>query len=549
MNPRIFVFLGPSLSRQRAQEILPDAVYFPPIKCGDVLRCLRLRPEVILIIDGVFERTAAVWHKEILFAMEQGVTVMGAASMGALRAAELNCYGMQGVGDIYHHYASGKWQDDDEVAVLHGDISTDYQAITDPMANIRATVASAYGQGIIDDQALQSLITLAKNTFYPQRILIDLCLQVSAESSQAQMNRLVAWITKGGYIDQKALDAIALLHQVKQIDEITAATLPIKTPRSIYFRTLHRSILCQPFITYKNELPIQEKAALAARLFGKNYILLQRLSYLLPMVYCLAKKKVLRVNKTIYGLDSLVLNPQWQTNNDCLGTELTAFISRLQYISTYLQTHLLPMPETYLIQLMQLSGDYMAYKAEIAVSEDPRKNEKAILSVFERQDPEKYQLMYYIADIFRVIDYEAQQVGVTPQPMELIHCAAKFRMNRKLNHNQAMENWLANNDLSMDEFKALMACSLRFDFLVLGNNVDVIGGFTDHEEAWWFLDALWLSNLYGKAKRLYVDAAERHTFLKQWHGVYTPSEYAYKHDFSQGSHELTQFMASLSEQA
>src|SRR3989338_1860747 len=95
------VYLGPTLSLQEAQQILPDAYYLPPIRCGDILHALRWKPPTILIIDGYFEKTAAVWHKEILAALGQGVQVYGASSMGALRAAELNTFGMIGIGAIY----------------------------------------------------------------------------------------------------------------------------------------------------------------------------------------------------------------------------------------------------------------------------------------------------------------------------------------------------------------------------------------------------------------------------------------------------------------
>ena len=37
---------------------------------------------VIGLIDGFFENVASVWHKEILFALSEGVQVFGAASMG-----------------------------------------------------------------------------------------------------------------------------------------------------------------------------------------------------------------------------------------------------------------------------------------------------------------------------------------------------------------------------------------------------------------------------------------------------------------------------------
>ena len=47
-----------------------------------------------VIVDGSFQWTPAVWHKEILWAMGRGVHVFGAASMGALRAAELDGFGL-----------------------------------------------------------------------------------------------------------------------------------------------------------------------------------------------------------------------------------------------------------------------------------------------------------------------------------------------------------------------------------------------------------------------------------------------------------------------
>ena len=84
------VFLGPSLSRKEAVDILPDAEYLPPAAQGDVYRATCRNPQAILIVDGFFDCVPAVWHKEILWAMQDGVHVYGTASMGALRAAELH---------------------------------------------------------------------------------------------------------------------------------------------------------------------------------------------------------------------------------------------------------------------------------------------------------------------------------------------------------------------------------------------------------------------------------------------------------------------------
>ena len=66
------------------------APQLPPVAQGDVLRALAHQPRLIGIIDGYFDTVPAVWHKEILYAMERGVHVFGASSIGALRAVELH---------------------------------------------------------------------------------------------------------------------------------------------------------------------------------------------------------------------------------------------------------------------------------------------------------------------------------------------------------------------------------------------------------------------------------------------------------------------------
>ena len=63
---------------------------------------------MIGLVDGRYEDIAAVWHKEILYAIEQGALVFGAASMGALRAAECADFGMIGVGAVFERYRSGE---------------------------------------------------------------------------------------------------------------------------------------------------------------------------------------------------------------------------------------------------------------------------------------------------------------------------------------------------------------------------------------------------------------------------------------------------------
>ncbi len=91
---RAAIFVGPTLP-PRLRPTDPLWEWRPPVRQGDVYRVAQTRPDAIGIIDGYFEIVPTVWHKEILWAMAQGIPVYGAASIGALRAAELDVFGMR----------------------------------------------------------------------------------------------------------------------------------------------------------------------------------------------------------------------------------------------------------------------------------------------------------------------------------------------------------------------------------------------------------------------------------------------------------------------
>ena len=81
-RPRLagtYIFVGPTLAAPEVVALLPTARVLPPASVGDVLALARRRGvKRIAIIDGYFERMAAVWHKEILVALERGIEVYGA---------------------------------------------------------------------------------------------------------------------------------------------------------------------------------------------------------------------------------------------------------------------------------------------------------------------------------------------------------------------------------------------------------------------------------------------------------------------------------------
>lgn len=164
----VYVFLGPSLPLPDARRLL-DATYLPPVVMGDVYAVSTRSPQAIVIIDGLFERTPAVWHKEILYALSCGIRVFGGSSMGALRAAELSAFGMVGIGRIFEGYREGAFHSDDEVAVVHGAADTGYRALSDAMVNLRYGLLRAEELGLISTATRLSLEAAGRRRFYPER--------------------------------------------------------------------------------------------------------------------------------------------------------------------------------------------------------------------------------------------------------------------------------------------------------------------------------------------------------------------------------------------
>lgn len=216
----VVVFGGPSVPASTVRELLPGAIAAGPAACGDVFKAVRRGATRIGIIDGYFEHHLSVWHKEVLWAISEGAVVYGAASMGALRAAELHPFGMLGVGEIYRAFCDGTLEDDDEVAVLHGDGSRGHAPLSDAMVNIRATLRHGLSRGAISVAAHDAVVRSSKQTFYRDR-----SLKVAAESAArilgtSDAEALLEWVRQAPLVDQKRLDALELL-AVMRTDQAT----------------------------------------------------------------------------------------------------------------------------------------------------------------------------------------------------------------------------------------------------------------------------------------------------------------------------------------
>jgi hypothetical protein len=211
----IYIFTGPTLSAEEGRTELA-AEFLPPAGQGDVYRAALTRPRAIGIIDGYFERVPAVWHKEILWAMSQGIHVFGSASMGALRAGELSMFGMEGIGVIYDSFRSGALEDDDEVAVAHGAADTGYRALSEAMVNIRATFQAAEARGVVSVPTRSALERIAKALFYPERCYPTILSRAINQGLPAgEIEALRAFLPRGR-VNQKRSDALSMLRRMRE---------------------------------------------------------------------------------------------------------------------------------------------------------------------------------------------------------------------------------------------------------------------------------------------------------------------------------------------
>ena len=213
---KIIVYAGLSIPFDEAREILDssegiEVIYKRPIQRGDLSLALREHPDIIGIIDGVFHQNSSVGHKEILNVMKSGVTVVGASSMGALRASELDSLGMTGIGYVYNQYASGEVDSDDDVAVMLD--SDTLQALSEPLINMKYVFENAVSENILTESEKDDLLGIAKKTFYPKRNYAQTLSESNLDNDKK--DKLINFIRESK--DIKKEDAKDLLEYIKNL--------------------------------------------------------------------------------------------------------------------------------------------------------------------------------------------------------------------------------------------------------------------------------------------------------------------------------------------
>lgn len=161
------LFAGPSLYGYAPD--VSDIVVRGPAAQGDVAQAVLSGSTAIGLVDGNFDSIAAPWHKEILFALSEGVAVLGSSSMGALRAAECHSFGMTPIGRIAEAYCSGALDDDAAVALSHGPGELGYPPLTEPLVDVEPTLTRLHQLGLLSEDEREAAWDEARRLYFKDR--------------------------------------------------------------------------------------------------------------------------------------------------------------------------------------------------------------------------------------------------------------------------------------------------------------------------------------------------------------------------------------------
>ncbi len=220
------LFVGPTLFGLAPD--LQDISVRPPAMQGDIANAVLEGATVIGLVDGYFDAVAAPWHKEILFALERGVTMLGSSSMGALRAAECASFGMRPIGSIALAYCSGVLDDDAAVALSHGPAELGYPPLTEPLVNVGPTLERLCELGLITPTERHSLWAEACRLYFKDRT------DDALFSAHGDAGALAAY--RKHRVNRKAEDLLLLVAELRECPAMRALPRDLPPSPSLFTR-------------------------------------------------------------------------------------------------------------------------------------------------------------------------------------------------------------------------------------------------------------------------------------------------------------------------
>jgi hypothetical protein len=225
---RPIIFIGPSLNHDKARRIF-QADYRAPAKKGDLMMLLTSysnsteepnSTNFVGLVDGLFLQDYPPTPIEVYQLLSnKNFHVVGGASIGALRAVELEKFGMVGIGKIFELFRNGATDADDEVAVtFQQGAGEDIQS--EAMIDIRFNLFVACRKQIITDRVKRAIAKTAKSIYFPYRNYTHVMEQTRLDFPElsTQLDSFSAYINENR-LSLKEHDAIKVVEYIKNAYE------------------------------------------------------------------------------------------------------------------------------------------------------------------------------------------------------------------------------------------------------------------------------------------------------------------------------------------
>lgn len=401
----IVIFTGPTISINEAKQHL-DAVYLPPAKQGDIVSAIfKYEPDVIGLIDGESYPELEVWHREILYAIENGITVYGASAIGALRAVELEIHGMIGIGEIYKYLKDLAISDDDDVMCDY-DKTGEYARLSEPFVNMRATLQAARRENILGDREYDDLIKAAKSIYYKKRSFGGLFENISKNNllSRERLARLEIF-AKDRYVDQQKRDALHLLDAVKSApvpDAVKKMARIVDESDSLVFhvlkyrdRDIERDNVNAPYFSLADYIILNHPEADELCMRAKNRFLVQILAdifHVTPSDEEISDQE--RIFRARYNLLDDGDFKKWLERNDLIHQEFRRLMvsnAKIHSLHKWLRTRLGQRKFTRIIlDELMLTDKYSSLMDKACLAEKiSRENETVFKDLYQNESLEK----------------------------------------------------------------------------------------------------------------------------------------------------------------
>ncbi len=218
---KALIFAGPSISdSSELGDKYKNFIFLPPAGHSDLISNVEFyKPDIVGLIDDYAGNWESVWHNELVYILEMGIKVFGAAGVGAIRAYELEKYGIKGVGKVFEHYKLCKTISDSDVICLFNQ-NNNFLRLTEPMVNINFTLDSLQ----LTDELKSKITSLIREIYWKQRTRET----INNKLEESGISKDIIHSIWENYHDVQKEDAKLLFHtiQTEQKEHETYITHP-----------------------------------------------------------------------------------------------------------------------------------------------------------------------------------------------------------------------------------------------------------------------------------------------------------------------------------